>query len=129
MKRTATRVPTLQSQFRKLRSEPHRIVIPKPREVSAYFSKFRRLGRLVPEICIRVREELGPNVELSLEVYRDPEIIDQYLNLYVRQEEGYDSTFLDRTDKVARLFDEELHNVPGYLGIGTDFRAPGRFHV
>lgn len=118
----------MQNQFRTLRSEPARIVIPKPREVKMYLSEHPELGRILPEICTKVRQSLGPRAELSLEMYRDPEIDDQYLNLYVRQER-YGSKLLDRINMVSSLFDNRLEEISGYLLITTDFRRPRRNHV
>ncbi len=80
------------------------------------------VGFLEP-ICKRARKHFRPDVELSLEVYRDPEIDDEYLTLYVRQSE-YDLTIMDRIDEVREQLAALLNHVSGSLLITTDFCPP-----
>lgn len=58
------------------------IKIPKPAEVRAYLLRYPDLTDLLPFICKIARERVGIRPELSLEVYHDPEIEDEYLTLY-----------------------------------------------
>lgn len=55
-------------------------------DVGRYLGEHTELRSVVPPICQRVRDEFGPDAELSLELYRDPEIDDRYLTLEVRPE-------------------------------------------
>jgi hypothetical protein len=103
---------------------PSRVLVPTPREVAAYLKGYPQLGRLLPEFCMRVRKTLGPDVELSLEIYSDPEIDDRYLTLYARQP-TYDPGLLRRIEALRQQTNPQLERVPGYLLLMTDFRRPG----
>ncbi len=108
---------------------PNKVQVPKRDEVLAYMVKFPQLGELVPAICARVRKTFGSQVELSLELYRDPEIEDRYLTLYIRQVE-YNPNIMERIEGVSRLFDRGLEKVPGSFLITTDFCPPrGKYGV
>jgi hypothetical protein len=105
-----------------------RVLVPTPREVAAYLKGYPQLRRLLPEFCMRVRKTLGPDVELSLEIYSDPEIDDRYLSLYVRQP-TYDASLLSRIEALREQTNPQLERVPGYLLLMTDFRLPGTPHA
>jgi hypothetical protein len=99
------------------------ILVPRTHEVDGYLSSHPELGRLLPNIGAMARQAFGPDAELSLEVYQDPEIDDAYLTLYVRQE-TYGADLMDRIEMVSRSFDGSLEKVSGYFLITTDFRRP-----
>ena len=104
------------------------VQIPKRNEVLGYLTEHRQLGRLLPEVCSQVRRAFGPNVELSLELYRDPEVDDRYLTLYVRQQ-AYDTEIMDRIETVSRQFNGRLEKISGYLLLTTDFHRPRINHA
>jgi hypothetical protein len=104
------------------------IQIPRRNEVLGYLAQHIQLGRLLPEVCAQVRQAFGSNVELSLELYRDPEIDDRYLTLYVRQQ-AYDTEIMDRIETVSRQFNGRLERVAGYLLLTTDFHRPRINHA
>jgi hypothetical protein len=95
--------------------------------VSSYLSSHPDLGDPVLAVCAEVRKEFGPEAELALQVYRDPEIHDCYLSLYVRLT-SYDDSIIPRLDRVSQPFDEELSRASGYLLVTTDFRPPRAKH-
>jgi hypothetical protein len=99
------------------------IVISNPNDVFSYLDSHADLGNLVASVCAEVRQEFGPEAELALQVYRDPEIHDSYLSLYVRLV-AYDDTIIARIDRVSEPFDEELARATGYLLVTSDFRPP-----
>jgi hypothetical protein len=70
-----------------------------------------------------VRQELGAEVELSLELYQDPEIDDRYLSLYVRERE-YRPDLMARIEVVRERVNPMLDDVPGDFLVTTDFRGP-----
>ena len=107
---------------------PHGVLIPNPREVCAYLNECPDLGALLPAVCAETRREFGPEVELSLELYRDPEIDDPYLTLYVRQQ-PYDPNIMRRIERVSQQFNPALETVSGYFLIATDFRRPKGIHA
>lgn len=101
----------------------YEIAIPGPLEVDQYLSDHANLKLLLPQICQRVRAEFGKAAELSLELYRDPEIDDQYLTLYVRQSR-YDANITEKLDRLNEQFSVALQNCTGYFLLTTDFRLP-----
>jgi hypothetical protein len=92
-------------------------------EVEEYLTKHADLGSALEEICAAVRAEFGPEAELSLEIYSDPEVQDRYLALCVRQQK-YTSDIMDRIEAVAEPFMATLDNLSGQLLITTDFHRP-----
>lgn len=106
----------------------HRIVVPTVEDVGAYLQAHPQLDRLLPSICGAVRQALGSEVELSLQLYRDPEIDDRYLTLYVRREK-YEPDILDRLQAVSDRFNHLLEEVPGYFLLTTDFSRPRGIHA
>ena len=103
------------------------IVIPKRAAVLRYLKDDPQLANLVPDICRAARHQLGPEVELSLELYQDPEIDDRYLTLYVRQN-PYEASIKDRIDAMREALAHILDRVAGRLLITTDFCPPRRGH-
>ncbi len=104
------------------------VVMPQPRAVAAYLSTHRRLAQLAPKVCALVRDTLGPSVELSLELYGDPEIDDRYLTLYARQER-YDADLREQVEALRIKTNPQLERVSGYLLLRTDFRRPRVNHA
>jgi hypothetical protein len=92
-------------------------------EVMDYLDKHRDLTQLLPDICARVREAFGQETELALQLYRDPEIEDCYLTLYVRQER-YDPKIIERIEAVSSDFHDLLSAVEGHFLLATDLRRP-----
>lgn len=99
-----------------------------PAEVLAYLNQNHELEALLPAICEATRKEFGPGVELSIEVYKDPEIDDRYLTPYVRQQ-PYDHDIMRRIEAVNQQFNPALETIPGYFLITTDFRRPKGQHA
>ncbi len=104
------------------------IAVPDPDKVRAYLNDHSQLAHLLPDICAEVRQALGHAVELSLEVYKDPEIDDRLINLYVRQDK-YDRDFLDHLESISANFNDRFEEVPGYFLLTTDFTGPRGSHA
>jgi hypothetical protein len=96
------------------------VKIPQVSEVSDYLLAHRDMSCLLPPVCSKLTKLFGENASLSLEVYRDPEINDGYLTLYVRQSE-YKERFLDNIDEAMAEFEPMLAYVSGWLLVTTDF--------
>src|SRR5688572_10327688 len=90
------------------------VAIPNPLDVERYLSDHSTLRSLVPRICERVRAEFGNAAELSLELYRDPEIDDRYLSLDIRQDQ-YASDIISRLDQLSEEFATELGQCSGHI--------------
>jgi hypothetical protein len=79
---------------------------------------------LTEGICKDARRQFGTEALLTLQVYHDREIEDEYLALYVRLQ-AYGPETLPRLRSVADAFDEELCRASGSILVTTDF-APIR---
>jgi len=99
----------------------YRVELPAVTEVRDYLLRFPRLGISVPSITRNVREKLGPKTEISLEVYTDPEIQDEYLVLYARRSE-YNPEFLQALSELGSQCADLIPLDSGWLVITTDFR-------
>jgi hypothetical protein len=104
------------------------VLLSTPEEIRAYLDQHADLVSVLPAVGARVRQEFGEEAELSLAVYRDPEIDDHYLMLCVRQP-VYDPDILARIRGVRALFEEEWNGSSGWLLVTTDFRAPRCAHA
>ena len=111
------------SELRFLTESEADIVISNAADVGRYLGEHTELRSVVPQVCQRVREEFGPDAELLLELYRDPEIDDRYLTLKVRQER-YDSNIIERLDQISGEFADELEPYSGQILLTTDFGPP-----
>jgi hypothetical protein len=107
---------------------PHDILLPNADATEAYVAQHPSLGSLLPEICKTIRASFGPPTELVMKVYEDPEIDDQYLTLYVRQDR-YAPDLFDRIDATLTEFAAALESATGFFLVTTDFRRPGEAHV
>ncbi|MCI0379561.1 MAG: hypothetical protein L0215_18280 [Gemmataceae bacterium] len=108
--------------------EVNNVLLPNRSEVEQYFAEHPDLAAIVPGICAKVRAAFGATEELSLQLYKDPEIDDQYLTLYVRRQE-YKPGIVEEIDRISGQFDGLLETASGYLLITTDFRRPGGTNV
>jgi hypothetical protein len=101
----------------------YKVLIPDQAEIVAYLGLHRDLGQVLISVFAEARKEFGQEAELTLQVYRDPEIDDHYLRLNIRLP-FYDESIMKRLDKVSQPFDKELAKASGYLLVTTDFRIP-----
>jgi hypothetical protein len=76
---------------------------------------------LIPKV-IDVARRNFPDGSFVLDIYEDPEVVDQYLVLYVRLKD-YDETFLDRLKEAQEQFIYDLENKDGWIQLTTDFRS------
>lgn len=104
------------------------VAVPNQQDVERYLAEHAALQSLLPRICEHLRAEFGRDAELSLELYRDPEIDDQYLSLEVRQDH-YGADIIERLDRLSEQFADELERCTGDILITTDFRAPRSQHA
>jgi len=96
-------------------------------QVREYLLQFPDLLDIIPEAICSTRKHF-PEGQLTLDIYQDPEIEDQYLVLYVRLAH-YDETTLDRLQKAEAAFLDALSDREGWIQLTTDFREPGGSNV
>jgi hypothetical protein len=104
------------------------VVVPHLVAVRNYLTSHRALAKILPSVCKQARCEFGQEAELILEVYRDPEIDDSHLALYIRLPAYEKNTIIARMDRVTQPFEDELCSVSGYLLVTTDFRPSRATH-
>jgi hypothetical protein len=97
--------------------------IPMRDEVYFYLIRHHDLTDLVPVVVGAAWDRFGDRAQLSLEVYRDPEIEDEYLTLYVRQQR-YDPEIMDRIKEAWLDYQDKLVGKSGWLLLTTDFCPP-----
>jgi hypothetical protein len=99
------------------------IMIPQPAEVRDYLLRYPDIIDLLMPVCKMAQERFELHTQLSLEVYHDPEIEDEYLTLYVRQE-NYDRQILDKIESVCAEYEKVIAGRSGWLLVTTDFQPP-----
>jgi hypothetical protein len=99
------------------------VIVPNPEEVQNYLSRYPDIIELVMLACEETRNRFLLPTQLSLELYRDPEIDDQYLTLYVRQKK-YEKDIMDKIEEIRLPYSDELVDKTGYLLLTTDFQFP-----
>jgi hypothetical protein len=92
-------------------------------EVKYYLRSHEDILDLVCGVCKGVREHFPSNTQLSLEVYHDPEMDDEYLTLYVRQEE-YETDILRKIKVILSGYSDFLKGKSGWFLVTTDFQPP-----
>ena len=80
-------------------------VFPHPKEVIDYLVKHRDLYDITLLACLLAENTFGNNSQISLKLYHDPEISDEYLTLYIRQED-YDPEIIDKIDAISQEYEE-----------------------
>jgi len=99
------------------------IIIPKPAEVRDYLLRYSDLADLVLSVCQLTRQRFDSQAQLSLEVYHDPEIEDEYLTLYIRQQK-YDENVMKGIKEIRANYEGMLAEKTGWFLVTTDFRPP-----
>lgn len=99
------------------------IRIPDVAAVRDYLLRYPDMTDVVALVCDLAADHFEPGTQLSMEVYHDPEIEDEYLTLYVRQDR-YREGLLDTVDSLCELCERELAQGSGWLLVTTDFAAP-----
>lgn len=91
-------------------------------EIREYLLQFPDLIEVIP-LAVNAALDHLPEAQLFLEVYRDPEIEDQYLMLYARIQ-NYDDLVIERIEAAERKYIALLIGKEGWLQLSTDFREP-----
>ncbi|MCI0665687.1 MAG: hypothetical protein L0220_31920 [Acidobacteria bacterium] len=99
------------------------IIIPEPDEVRGYLTRYPDAIGVTEKACDLTRSEFAGRAELSLELYRDPEIYDPHLVLYIRQEK-YDSDIMEAIERIHDGYEEYMFDIEGWLLVTTDFDRP-----
>ena len=99
------------------------ILIPDSEDVRNYLLHFPDIIDLIIPICMLVKEKFNHPTQISLEVYHDPEIDDEYITIYVRQY-SYDRSVMKRIEEIETKYENELIDKEGWIFVTTDYRKP-----
>jgi len=99
-----------------------RVRIENPNLIREYLSQFTGLLDVIPK-AVNAAKKHFPEAQLVIDVYRDPEIADCYLVLYIRLKH-YDDSVIERLEKAEAEFLSHLVSKRGWIQLTTDFREP-----
>ncbi len=99
------------------------IMIPDVSDVRDYLIRYPDIITILAIACEAALERFAANAMVSLEVYHDPEIEDEYLTLYVRQQQ-YDADIMKKIKAVRAAYENMLVDKIGWLLLTTDFQPP-----
>lgn len=103
--------------------ERRAISVPAPDSVREYLISHADTIDALRCITAEVFGYFANRAQVSLELYRDPEVDDEYLTVYVRQEK-YDANILEQIDIVSALCESSIEDISGWILLTTDFRPP-----
>ena len=101
------------------------ISVPRPGEVRSYLTRHSDVIELAEQVCACAAAEFAGSAALSLEVYADPEIDDQYLMLYVQQQHCGQATW-DKIERIRESYELDLADLSGWFHVTADFRNSER---
>jgi len=87
--------------------------------IKNYLSLFSDLIDLIP-IAVSVAKKHFPEAHIVVDVYKDPEIEDSYIVLYIRLSQ-YDESFIERLAEAESEILPLLVNKSGWIQLTTDF--------
>lgn len=105
------------------RLSSRKVNVPYPEQVKSYLAANPRLIEITEKVCALAEAEFSGETRLSLELYVDPEVDDQYLTLYVRQPEDDQNTW-DKVERIRESYQDDLAVLSGWLHVTVDFRSP-----
>jgi hypothetical protein len=98
-----------------------KIMVPQPDSLRNYSLQHLDMLSFLPLVSKIVVDRVDSASQLSLQVYHDPEIQDEYLTLYVRQPQ-YGESINRLIDEITAEYQEYLGDSSGWLIVTTDFR-------
>src|SRR2546430_14209428 len=99
------------------------VLIPQPLRVRNYLFRYFDLTRILRPVCKVIMDRISMNIQLTLELYCDPEIKDEYLVLYLRQN-GYSEYILKFIEELRSEYEIDLADSSGWFLVTTDFQPP-----
>ena len=98
---------------------------PHPQEVRKYLLAYPDITEIVPFICDEAKSLFRFQTHFTLEVFSDPECEDEYLALYIRQED-YDENIMDTIEDICKEYEDSLQDKSGWILVTTDFQPPNQ---
>ncbi len=98
-------------------------IFPNPGEVARYLRQNIGLYDVVLYACMLTEETFGNTAQITLDIYSDPEIDDEYLSICIRQSR-YDADIMEKIDSICSRYEKALIDQTGWFIVTTDFRPP-----
>jgi hypothetical protein len=99
------------------------VKVPQPDKARTYLFRYPELSKSLDCATKLALQAFGPQIQLSLEVYRDPETSDEYLTLYLRQSK-YDPEIMKKIKQIRRTSRSLIKEYGGRFLLTTDFHPP-----
>ncbi|MGI8554307.1 MAG: hypothetical protein ACR2PL_26510 [Dehalococcoidia bacterium] len=99
------------------------VAIPAPTEILEYLQQHGDIVQPLLVTAEKFTQHFAGRAQLSLELHKSRESHDEYLVLYVRQQE-YDKRIMQEIFHLRDELDGEITSVSGWLVATTDFRQP-----
>jgi len=98
------------------------ILVANPAEVRAYLQAHPELLPSLMTLCRDAAARLASQARLSLQLYQDPELDDQYLTLDVRLSQGQES-LLAIIDQLNDEHEDQVADTAGWLIVAAEFAS------
>lgn len=95
----------------------------KPDEVVDYLLRYRGIYDATLFACLLTAETFPRDRQISIELYHDPEVSDEYISIYIRQNK-YDPDIIEKIDAICREYEPALEGQNGWILVTTDFSPP-----
>lgn len=92
--------------------------------VMAYLTKHTDIVGVLERLLIDVKSAFPDEAEIAIAMYRDPEVDDEYLTVYVNKR-PFDDRDLETVDDVLERFSADLTGRTGWVVVMPDFRKNG----
>lgn len=99
------------------------ILVSDPANLRRYLLHHHDIMDVIVSVCETARERFGTPTQLALEIYRDPEIEDEYPTIYVRHRD-YGQNLVGKIKEIRRGYEQMLVGKTGWFLLTTDFRPP-----
>lgn len=99
------------------------VVLAEPAAIRHYLLSHQDLIELLPQVLRICSSQFEMQAQLSLGLYIDPEVVDSYLAIYVRQE-NYQQDVLNVIKSAREEYSELLGRTSGWIHLTTDFDSP-----
>ena len=91
--------------------------------IHGYLLEYPDMVSLLLLVALLAQSRFAGRAQIAVELYQDPEIDDDHLAIYVRQEE-YDDTLFDVIQEIQAVYAPKLPRRSGWLHLTTDFEPP-----
>jgi hypothetical protein len=89
-------------------------------DIKEYLLDYSDMIELIPVIANIIKSNF-PDNQVVFDIYKDPEIDDRYIVIYVRSK-SYDELFMKKLEDVESEFLDYLVDKKGWIQLTTDFK-------